>query len=133
MCGIVGIFGYKDSSPHVDRNELLSIRDHMTARGPDSCGEWMSLDDKMALAHRRLTIIDLSQSGNQPMPTDDGRFIISFNGEIYNYKDLRSSLIARGVQFKTASDTEVLLEMYRGIWRKNVRSSAWHVCLCFMG
>jgi len=112
MCGIAGIFSYSASAPAIDRGELRSIRDHMQARGPDGFGEWFSGNERLALGHRRLSIIDLSDRASQPMPSDDGRFVISFNGEIYNYRQLRAGLQSRGREFRTESDTEVLLQMY---------------------
>lgn len=111
MCGIVSIFSY-NSPEGVDRRELLRIRDYMTKRGPDGDGEWYSKDNRVGLGHRRLAIIDLSESGAQPMQTADGRYVISFNGEIYNYQALRAGLQARGYRFKSTSDTEVLLQLY---------------------
>lgn len=92
--------------------ELITTRDHMRARGPDGAGLWWSEDRRCGIAHRRLSIIDLSERANQPMVSADGRFIIVFNGEIYNYPDLRMELQTEGVQFLTTSDTEVLLHLY---------------------
>ena len=117
MCGIAGIYGYRDSANAVDRSELIAMGDHMKQRGPDGSGIWIDSDGRIGLAHRRLAIIDLSDNGLQPMQTEDGRFVISFNGEIYNYKELRSSLVAAGYRFRTESDTEVLLHLYahRGV------------------
>jgi asparagine synthase (glutamine-hydrolysing) len=93
------------------------MSDQMKRRGPDGSGIWIGDDDRVGLAHRRLAIIDLSDNGRQPMQTGDGRFVISFNGEIYNYKELRSALRTAGYQFRTESDTEVLLHLYahRGV------------------
>lgn len=113
MCGIAGIFAYQSSAPAVRQGELLRIRDHMVARGPDGEGMWVSEDRRIGLAHRRLAIIDLSTEGAQPMATPDGRYQIVFNGEIYNYRELRAVLERQGVQFRGHSDTEVLLQMYR--------------------
>jgi asparagine synthase (glutamine-hydrolysing) len=85
----------------------------MRARGPDSYGEWYSPDGRVGLGHRRLAIIELSALGAQPMSTDDGQLHVSFNGEIYNYQALRDELIKCGVPFRSHSDTEVLLHLYR--------------------
>src|SRR5471030_1857774 len=112
MCGIAGIFAYGRSAAPVDPEELLRIREAMIRRGPDGAGLWVSSDQRAGLAHRRLAIIDLSETGAKPMSTADGRFHITFNGEIYNYRELRAQLEARGCQFRTASDTEVLLHLY---------------------
>ncbi len=112
MCGINGIFAYGASAPPVDEAELLRTREHMLKRGPDGAGLWVSPDRKVGLAHRRLAIIDLSETGAQPMTTADGRLTITFNGEIYNYRALRRELEAKGYAFRSQSDTEVLLHLY---------------------
>jgi asparagine synthase (glutamine-hydrolysing) len=112
MCGIAGIFAYHCAAISVDRGELTRIRDYMTRRGPDAAGEWRSSDGRIGLAHRRLSIIDLSDSGAQPMVSADGKLIVTFNGEIYNYRELRKGLEARGRVFRSQSDTEVLLHLY---------------------
>ena len=113
MCGIVGIYAYRDASTSVDLDELRRMRDHMQRRGPDGSGEWLSADGRVGLAHRRLAIIDLSQRGAQPMHTRDGKLSITFNGEIYNYRSLRAELERKGYEFESQSDTEVLLHLYR--------------------
>ena len=112
MCGIAGIFAYHYVALPVDREELRTIRDHMAARGPDGKGEWFSENGRVGLGHRRLAIIDLSDRAAQPMASADGQLVISFNGEIYNYRELRKELEARGRIFRTDSDTEVLLHLY---------------------
>ena len=84
----------------------------MRNRGPDGKGEWFSVDGRIALAHRRLAIIDLSEKAAQPMSTENKRLTISFNGEIYNYQSLRRKLLHKGYHFYTYSDTEVLLHLY---------------------
>ena len=112
MCGINGIYAYRDTAGHVDERELVQTRDHMGARGPDGKGIWISRDRRVALGHRRLSIIDLSVTGAQPMTSVDGKLVVTFNGEIYNFRDLRQGLKARGSKFRSASDTEVLLHLY---------------------
>jgi asparagine synthase (glutamine-hydrolysing) len=112
MCGINLIYAFSDSAPPVDREELLRTRDAMRTRGPDDAGEWHSADNRLSLGHRRLSIIDVTESGHQPMLSPDGRYAIVFNGEIYNYRELRADLEREGVQFRTHSDTEVLLTMF---------------------
>ena len=92
MCGIAGIYAYHYAANAVDRAELQRIRDHMAARGPDGFGEWYSQDERVALGHRRLTIIDLSERGAQPMTSADGKLVVTFNGEIYNFRALRAEL-----------------------------------------
>lgn len=112
MCGVAGIYGYANSAPPVDRGELLKIRDAMQRRGPDGAGLWISAAARTGLAHRRLSIIDLSDAAAQPMAGPDGRLHVTFNGEIYNHLELRRELEAKGVRFRTNSDTEVLLHLY---------------------
>jgi asparagine synthase (glutamine-hydrolysing) len=113
MCGIAGIFSYRNNSLTVDHNELIEMRESMFNRGPDGEGLWISIDKKIGLAHRRLSIIDLSETGSQPMHSRDGNLHIVFNGEIYNYLDLRNYLQNKGFNFKSTSDTEVLLSLYQ--------------------
>jgi asparagine synthase (glutamine-hydrolysing) len=112
MCGINGIFAHSHSARPIVRDELLRTRDHMAARGPDGAGCWVTEDGRLGLGHRRLSIIDLSDAGAQPMMSSCGRFAVTFNGEIYNHRLLRSELEARGRRFKSCCDTEVLLHLY---------------------
>ena len=110
MCGLVGIASSKTIH---QRAWLASGRDAMTHRGPDDAGEWWSADGRVGLAQRRLSIIDLSPAGHQPMHDASGALSIVFNGEIYNFADLRDDLIAKGHGFQSHSDTEVILAAYR--------------------
>ena len=112
MCGIAALFAYHNSAPPIERDELLAIRDQMTSRGPDGEGEWISPDRRVGLGHRRLSIIDLSPTGAQPMWNGDHSLGIVFNGEIYNYRELRARLENDGCHFQSQSDTEVLLHLY---------------------
>src|SRR5471032_3028368 len=112
MCGIAGIFSYRSGAKPVDGVELVRIRDAMARRGPDGEGLWLSQDRRVGLAHRRLAIIDLSEAGAQPMTSSDGSLHITFNGEIYNYRQLKSELEAKGYEFRSGSDTEVMLQLY---------------------
>src|SRR5271170_5673332 len=109
MCGLNGIFAHHLTATRPSESELLTTREAMRARGPDGAGMWWSADRRCGLAHRRLTILDLSDRASQPMTSEDGRVVVVFNGEIYNYPQLRTKLEARGVRFRTNSDTEVLL------------------------
>lgn len=109
MCGILGIFL---RNTQVDESKLIRQRDRLFHRGPDDAGLWISPDCRVGLGQRRLSIIDLSSMGHQPMLSSDGRLVIVFNGEIYNYSKIRENLIAQGVCFKSDSDTEVLLAAY---------------------
>jgi asparagine synthase (glutamine-hydrolysing) len=92
---------------------MAKVLNHMASRGPDGAGAWFSDDGRIALGHRRLSIIDLSDRAAQPMETQDKKLVISYNGEIYNYRSLRKGLEAAGHSFRTHSDTEVLLHLYR--------------------
>ncbi len=112
MCGINGIFAYHPASSAPQESALLATRDAMSARGPDGAGAWWSTDRRCGLGHRRLSILDLSERAAQPMTSADGKIVITFNGEIYNYQILRAELEAAGVRFRTTSDTEVLLHLY---------------------
>lgn len=112
MCGIAAIYAYREETPPVSRSELLRMRDQMTSRGPDGRGLWIDENRRVGLAHRRLSIIDLTDSAAQPMHSEDGSQVISFNGEIYNYLELRNQLELKGHVFHTRSDTEVLLHLY---------------------
>lgn len=113
MCGLAGIFSYSPDAPSVNRGALLRMRESMSTRGPDGQGLWLSGGGRVGLAHRRLAIIDLSENGTQPMTSADGKLQVIFNGEIYNYRTLRLELEANGHIFRTQSDTEVLLCLYR--------------------
>jgi asparagine synthase (glutamine-hydrolysing) len=112
MCGINGILRLSDAAPPIDRDELLRTRDAMALRGPDGAGAWMSEDGRVGLASRRLAILDLSDAGAQPMASEDGRFRVVMNGEIYNFGELRRELEGEGVRFRSRSDTEVVLALY---------------------
>ncbi len=109
MCGIAGLLACT-STAVIDHDALVAMRDAMVHRGPDGAGIWMSADRRVGLAHRRLSIVDLSSSAGQPMPNEDGTIWITFNGEIYNHLPLRRQLVSAGHVFATDhSDTEVLI------------------------
>ena len=110
MCGIAGIVGRQ---PAESRAALDRMRDALRHRGPDDEGSWQSPSGSAALVHTRLAVIDPSPAGHQPMSTDDGRFTISFSGEIYNYRELRHDLEQCGLPFHSQSDTEVILRGYQ--------------------
>ncbi|MBX9944459.1 MAG: asparagine synthase (glutamine-hydrolyzing) [Reyranella sp.] len=112
MCGIAGIHAYLKVAPPVDRAELGRMNDRMAARGPDGSRLWLDAGGRVGFAHRRLAIIDLSEGGTQPKHSADGALTITFNGEIYNYRELRAELQGRGYRFETGSDSEVLLQLY---------------------
>lgn len=112
MCGIVGAFSFK--SFVVTEPYIVQMRDTMQHRGPDGAGVWISPDGHIGLGHRRLAIIDLSDTSAQPMVSLNGRFVLTFNGEIYNHEEIRRALVAKGrTQWQTDhSDTEVLLQAF---------------------
>ena len=109
MCGINAIYAY--AGPPIDREELTASRECMRSRGPDAADLWISADGLVGLGHRRLSIIDISEAGAQPMRRDENAIV--FNGEIYNYQELRDELENVGVTFTSHSDTEVLLRLYQ--------------------
>lgn len=108
MCGIVGAV----SAAPVDAEVVERMRDRLTHRGPDAAGLWSSLDRRVCMGHRRLSIVDLSPEANQPFLSPDQRHAVTLNGEIYNFRALRKELEAAGASFRTSSDTEVLLAAY---------------------
>ena len=108
MCGIVGVYYFERDHP-VDRSLLIRQADTLIHRGPDDGGVWCS--SGIGLGHRRLSIIDLD-GGAQPMSDMTGRYVTVFNGEIYNYRELKQELIEKGHRFRTDSDTETLLAAY---------------------
>jgi asparagine synthase (glutamine-hydrolysing) len=110
MCGIVGVAAKERV---VDREWVTAGRDVLRHRGPDDAGEWWSEDGRAGLGFRRLAIIDLTPAGHQPMQDVDGQCCIVFNGEIYNFLDLRNDLLSRGHRFVSNSDTEVILAAYK--------------------
>lgn len=112
MCGIGGIV-CNDRRSQADPKILEAMGAYMKLRGPDNLGIFN--ENGIGLVHRRLSIIDLSEDGNQPMESTDGKVRIVFNGEVYNYRELRREIHATGINFRTRSDTEVLIEGYR-VW-----------------
>ena len=113
MCGITGFWNL---SRHLSSSELQAIAQNMSDtlvhRGPDDGGSWVDAEAGIALGHRRLAIVDLSPEGHQPMVSADGRYAIAFNGEIYNFLELRHQLKALGHHFRGHSDTEVMLASF---------------------
>jgi len=138
MCGILGIYNYGNASVPVSADLLSRLRDTMEHRGPDDAGLWLNPDGRLGLAHRRLSIIDLSPAGHQPMGNEDDSLWITYNGEIYNYRDLRKNLEHHGHRFRSHTDTEVILHLFEdcqkdclehldgmfafGIWDENSQS-----------
>src|SRR6266850_5407874 len=110
MCGICGERRFDRQRPSAA--ELVAMRDRLVHRGPDSSGVFVSPHGPGGLAFRRLRIIDLTPNANQPMPNEDGSVQVVFNGEIYNFRELRRGLTARGHVFRSASDTETIVHLY---------------------
>ena len=110
MCGIAGIF-HPDVPKPVDPARVAAMSDVLAHRGPDGSGIWTA--PGIGLGHRRLSIIDLSAAAAQPMLAADGAVAISYNGEIYNFREVRAELEAKGHRFRTESDTEVILAAWR--------------------
>src|SRR5438270_8777480 len=108
MCGIAGIIATDDGAPSSEA--LRRMADAMRHRGPDADGFWQ--EGPAALAHRRLSIIDLSEAGRQPLTNEDGSVWITFNGEIYNFHQLRDELEGLGHRFRTRTDTEAIVHAY---------------------
>jgi len=111
VCGIVGLCTTENR--FVDKDLLLRMRDTLSHRGPDDAGIYLSGDKRVGLAHRRLSIIDLSQAGHQPMSDPDESLWIIFNGEIYNFQDIKKDLVQKGYRFRSNSDTEVIIHAYQ--------------------
>jgi asparagine synthase (glutamine-hydrolysing) len=105
MCGLTGLYAFSPVGYFysINVNKALATLAH---RGPDSFGYYS--EDMFTLGHRRLSVIDTSPAARQPMKSADGRYVIAFNGELFNYRSLRNLMEAKGVQFQTESDTEVL-------------------------
>ncbi len=112
MCGICGIYEYGLNRPGVDAEMVARMRDTMSHRGPDDAGVYVTEDRRIGLGNRRLAIVDLSPAGHNPMPNEDGRVWITFNGEIYNHESLRPALQAKGHRYRSRADTETIIHLY---------------------
>lgn len=111
MCGIVGVVSLQ-RDVRVEESSLVNMTDSMVHRGPDGRGTWIHRSGNVGFGHRRLAIIDLSENGRQPMSNDDGSIQVTFNGEIYNFRELRAKLQSLGYRFRSQCDTEVLIHLY---------------------
>jgi len=109
MCGITGAL----SRSPIAQATITAMRDTLVHRGPDAAAIWRSSDERVAFGHQRLAVIDVDPRSNQPMIAHDGRLVLIFNGEIYNYRSIRAELERAQVSFRTQSDTEVLIEAFR--------------------
>jgi asparagine synthase (glutamine-hydrolysing) len=114
MCGIAGLYNYAESERD-ERADLCRMRDTMTHRGPDASGLYQSPDHRVLFGHRRLSIVDLSEAGRQPMSNEDGSIWITFNGEIYNHQQYRAPLLAKGHRFRSHTDTECIIHLYEEV------------------
>ena len=110
MCGINGIL-HLQSQKKIDERVLTKMRDSLEHRGPDDKG--IFIENNIGLGHRRLSILDVSLGGHQPFPSEDGRYVMVYNGEIYNFKEFYPELKSNGFDIRTSSDTEVLLKLYQ--------------------
>ena len=112
MCGISGLLNFTDRNIDADKiiREIIKIQDF---RGPDDNGKWKSSCGKVLFGHNRLSIIDLTLRGKQPFISIDNNFTITYNGEIYNYKEIKNELISKKIKFKSDTDTEVIIEAYK--------------------
>ena len=129
MCGIAGFIDFKTI---LQKQLLKKMTDSLIHRGPDAEGYFYAQKNNYAvgLGHRRLSIIDLSPLGNQPMQFSNGRYQIVFNGEIYNYQEIKDDLIRSGHEFISHSDTEVILHAFNEWGTEGCQSIHRHVCIC---
>ena len=111
MCGFLGLIEYKNYTDEIIINEANKLLKH---RGPDDFGSYKKKIDNIniSLSHHRLSIIDLTRNGKQPFVSEDGRYTLLFNGEIYNYLEIKEELKKNGIEFRTNTDTEVLLKSW---------------------
>ncbi len=112
MCGICGVYEFGVSQPGVTAGQITRMRDVLSHRGPDDAGIYLSADRRVGLGHRRLSIVDLSPAGHNPMPNEDETVWIIFNGEIYNHEPIRARLQERGHTYRSRTDTETIIHLY---------------------
>ena len=109
MCGLTGFIIKRKGFPNNWNDILTKMANQIVHRGPDNDGVWYDIEEGVGLAHRRLAILDLSPHGHQPMISASGRFVIVYNGEVYNFRDIKDELLESGHRFSGHSDTEVML------------------------
>jgi len=109
MCGIVGV--WQTNGESIEEGTLIQMRDRLASRGPDDAGIW--LNNNVGLGHRRLSILDISQLGHQPMLDEETGNVITFNGEVYNFLEIRKVLESQGLTFRSRTDTEVIHSMVK--------------------
>ncbi|HWP42992.1 MAG TPA: asparagine synthase (glutamine-hydrolyzing) [Blastocatellia bacterium] len=112
MCGICGIYEYGVGEPGISHEIIARMRETMAHRGPDDAGSFVAEDRRVGLGHRRLSIVDLSPAGRNPMANEDERVWITFNGEIYNHATRRAEMIAKGHRYRSRTDTETIIHLY---------------------
>jgi len=110
MCGIAGCLNRRPWSEEALQEMAWGMSSALSHRGPDDAGTWVDVPAHVALGHRRLTIVDLTARGRQPFVSRCGRFVLCYNGELYNHRSIRTTLAEAGVNFRSTSDTEVLVE-----------------------
>lgn len=130
MCGIVGIISLDNNEP-IDSNELDRFTDSLTHRGPDGRGTYINKSKAVGLGHRRLSILDLTEAGRQPMSYSNNRYWITYNGEVFNFLELKDILKEKGYIFKTNSDTEIILASYQEWGKKclNKFNGMWSIAI----
>lgn len=111
MCGICGVYEYGRAQGGVTWELVSGMRDTMVHRGPDDAGTWVSADRRVGLGHRRLSIVDLSAAGHNPMTNETRDVWIVFNGEIYNHEKLRPALVEKGHTYRSRTDTETIVHL----------------------
>src|SRR5690349_4705727 len=109
MCGLTGLWQPAGGDPQALREAARRMAGALVHRGPDDAGDWVDGETGVAFAFRRLAILDVSPTGHQPMVSAGGRYVLQFNGEIYNFRELRAELEGHGAVFRGGSDTEVIL------------------------
>ena len=129
MCGIVGII--KTDNSLIDADALRRSTDMLARRGPDDSGIWV--EEGSGLGHRRLSILDTTSAGHQPMQSENKRFVIVFNGEVYNFRELRKQLELDASSWRSDSDTEVVLRAYAKWGSRVPEALSWNVRFCYMG
>jgi asparagine synthase (glutamine-hydrolysing) len=127
MCGIVGIWNFQE---RVDVDEFIMLRDLLSHRGPDGADVFVNDQENIALGHRRLSLIDLSATGTQPMCNEDRSIWLTANGEIYNYKELRKELLSSGHVFSSSSDSEIIIHGYEEWGREVIKKLKGMFAFC---
>jgi asparagine synthase (glutamine-hydrolysing) len=133
VCGVAGAFAFDRAARPINPAIVSRLNERQRRRGPDGAGLWAADDKRVVLGNRRLAIVDRGGGGSQPMSDATGRWRVSFNGEIYNYRALRLELESLGRIFRTHSDTEVLINAVAQWGEAGFAEVARHVRLCALG